>query len=151
MDRFEDEPNTLNCSCFISPNRCTKRLLHLSDIIVSSTIITPLVIAYWFGTWGFIDNHPEYFPIITTLLFGAFLHLLLVLTRYHVHDQIKRPEHKDKTLTRSIWSFLFTKFYIYVFSIACILVWRAIWAISGEYGKTSNKLLSNFKFMCIYN
>lgn len=138
MDKLEDEPNVLTYSCFESPNRCTKRLLHLSDIIISLTIITHLVIAYWFGTWAFIDNHPEHFPIITTLLFGAFLHLLVVLTRYHVHDQVKRPEHKQKTLARSIWSFLFTKFYIYVFSISGILVWRAVWAISGQYGKILN-------------
>lgn len=120
--------------CFVPTNRHMKRLLHIIDVLISVIIVTPLVVAHWYGTWIFMDRHPEYFPIWPTLIFGFSWHLLMVLTRHRVHDTVKRPENIDKTVKRSISSFLFTKVYIYVFSISGVLTWRALFVLINDYG-----------------
>lgn len=135
MDNYnEDEPHAITYSCLMAPNRCTKRFLNISDIFIATFIVTPLVVGYWYGTWDFMDNHAEYFPPIPTLLFGICCHLLIVLSRHHVHEKVKLPR-REKTVVQKIGRYLFTKLFIYVFSVACIMVFRAVFVLCAPYGK----------------
>lgn len=134
MDPYEDEAHTLTYSCIMAPNRCTKRLLNMSDTVISLTIVTPLVVIYWSGTWNFMDRHPEYFPALPTFLFGMTWHLLVVLSRQHVHEKMKTPEKVEKNWWHRITKFLFMKIFIYTFSINGIMAFRAGWALTAPYG-----------------
>lgn len=120
--------------CFFPTNRFTKRILHVSDILMTAFVVTPLVVAHWWGSFAFMDRHAEYFPLWPTLAFGLSWHLLMALTRHHIHATVKRPEHVPKSLLRSVGSFLFTKGYIYVFSVSGILSWRAIFNLMQQFG-----------------
>lgn len=134
MKKFDDEPHTLTYGCIMAPNRCTKYLLNISDTIIALIIVTPLVVAYWCGTWVFMDQHPKYFPPIPTLLFGSIWHLTIVLSRHYVHEIMKTPEQKTKTIFQRIYKYLFTKLFIYTFSINGIMVFRAIFLLCTPYG-----------------
>lgn len=131
----EDEVHAITYNCIMAPNRCTKRFLHLSDTFIAIVIVTPLVVGHWYGTWGFMDNHAEYFPPIPTMLFGICYHLLVVLSRHRVHEKVKTPHLRERTLLQKIGRYMFTKLFIYVFSIACIMVFRAIFVLCEPYGK----------------
>lgn len=143
----EDEVHTLTYSCIMAPNRCTKRFLTISDSIIAFVIVTPLVVGHWYGTWGFMDQFIEYFPTIPTLLFGLFYHLMMVVTRHHVHERVKVPHHREKTFIQKAARYLFKKLYIYVFSVACIMVFRAIFVLCAPYGKQTFVLKSTFFYL----
>lgn len=132
--------------CFLPTNQFTKRILHVSDILVAAFIITPLVVTHWYGSFAFMEQYSEYFPLWPTLAFGLCWHLLMALSRYHIHATIKRPDHVEKSILRSIGSFLFTKGYIYVFSVSGILWWRAIFNLMLALGMVLSTKIAIFRY-----
>lgn len=129
------EPNcdTWVYSMISPPDRRTKRFLNLMDTLISLFIISPLVVTYWRGTWVFMDNHKEYFPPWHTFIFGGVLHTTLVLLRELLHAKLKTINPQKKTRTTTILKAIFTKIYLYVFSLGCILNWRGGWAVLEMY------------------
>lgn len=146
MEKFEDESHTLTYSCIVAPKRCTKRLLNISDTLIALIIVTPLVVAYWYGTWVFMDRNAEYFPPVPTLIFGSVWHLMVVLSRHHVHEKMKTPENEEKTIFNRTYKYIFTKLFIYTFSINCIMVFRAIFLLCAPYGNGDFKIFY-FKYI----
>ncbi|XP_059619238.1 uncharacterized protein LOC132263474 [Phlebotomus argentipes] len=110
------------------PNRWIKRLLHVSDTIVSLLIITPLAVAHWRGTWTFMDYHEEIFPPWHCFLLGSVLHTAFALLRESLHEEFSTTS-DTKSICRTIKHFIISKTYTYIFSIACILQWRGGWAV----------------------
>lgn len=147
MEKYDedDEVHAITYSCIMSPNRCTKRFLNISDTIIALVIVTPLVVGYWYGTWVFMDNHAEYFPPIPTLLFGMCYHLIVVLIRHQVHEKVKIP-YQEKTFIQRIGRYIFTKLFIYVFSIACLMIFRAFFVLCAPYGKQMIIVFNNLLF-----
>lgn len=138
MDEYDDEDDqvhTLTYSCMMAPNRCTKRFLNISDTVIAVTIVTPLVVTYWYGTWTFMDNNAEYFPALPTLVFGLLWNLLLVLVRHHLHEQVKTKKQMEKTWIQRCTRYFIIKLFIYTFSISCIMVFRAIFELCNPYGE----------------
>lgn len=82
-----------------------------------------------------MDQFAEYFPAVPTFLFGLCYHMVMVLTRHHVHEKVKNPHQREKTFAQKAARYLFNKLYVYVFSIACIMVFRAIFVLCAPYGK----------------
>lgn len=144
--------HTLTYSCIMAPNRCTKRFLNISDTFIALFIVTPLVVSYWWGTWVFMDNHADYFPPITTLVSGVIWNLLIVLLRHHVHERMKTTNQQRKTLIQRICRYLFTKLFIYTFSIAGIMVFRAIFMLCDPYGKFVIDFIFSFLsfWICVF-
>lgn len=135
---YEDEAHTLTYGCIMAPNRCTKRFLNISDTLIALFVVTPLVIGQWYGSWEFMNNHAEYFPIVPTFLFGLSYHLLMVWSRHRVHEKVKTPHQRQLSLARRIARYIFTKAYIYFFSIATLMVFRAIFLFCEPYGKLNH-------------
>lgn len=131
MERSNSQQHTLT----YIPSRCRKHLLNICDTLLSLTVVTPLVVTYWYGTWAFMDQHPNYFPPIPTLLFGSVWHLMVVLSRHHVYDKVKTPEKEVKNVFGSISKYIFTRLFIYSFSINGIMAFRAIFLLCAPYGK----------------
>lgn len=130
------DPNTIVLSIILPPGRCTKRFLNVSDTIISLFLISPLVVAHWRGTWVFMDHHKEYFPPWHTFIFGAFLHLTLVLLRELLHDKLsmgKTDQQHRCTFKQTIIKYICTKVYLYIFSVGCIMNWRGGWAMMEMY------------------
>ncbi|XP_031623852.1 uncharacterized protein LOC116341117 isoform X2 [Contarinia nasturtii] len=129
----KDEVHAISYSCIMAPNRCTKRFLNISDTIIAIVIVTPLVVSFWYGTWSFMDTFSEYFPAIPTLLCGSVWNMFIVLSRHHVYEKVKTPHLREKTIKQKIGRYIFTKLFIYVFSITCIMVFRAIFLLCAPY------------------
>ncbi|GAB0100114.1 uncharacterized protein DMENIID0001_161060 [Sergentomyia squamirostris] len=120
------------------PNRWIKRLLHVSDTIVSLVIITPLAVAHWRGTWSFMDYHEDIFPPWHCFLLGSVLHTAFALLRESLHDEFS-SNRGTKSWCRTIKNFIISKIYTYIFSVACILQWRGGWAVLDLHlGHSSN-------------
>lgn len=131
MELSNNQPHTLS----YKPSRCTKRLLNISDTLLSLTVVTPLVVTYWYGTWVFMDQYPNYFPPLPTLLLGSVWHLMVVLSRHHVYGKVKTPAKEVRTVFGRICRYIFTKLFIYSFSINGIMAFRAIFLLCAPYGK----------------
>lgn len=141
-DEYDDEVHTLTYNCIMAPKRCTKRFLNISDTIIGLTIVTPLVVSYWFGTWTFMDNHADYFPALPTFVLGLLWNLLLVLLRHHLHEKVKTQKPAERTFFQRCARYLSIKLFIYTFSISCIMVFRAIFVLMDPYGER----ILNMKF-----
>lgn len=135
--KTEDEgPHTLTYGLIVSPDPCTKRFLHVSDTFISLFVITPLVVTHWYGTWVFMDHHPEYFPILETFIFGVIWNTCMVLTKELIHTKMKTTEMEKKSVLKSIFKYIFIKVYVYFFSIGCIMNWRSGFALlEKQFGK----------------
>ena len=97
-----------------------KRFLNCSDSLMSLLLIAPLVVAYWRGTWGWMDEHPNIFPAMNCFLFGALIHCCLCVSRELLHTKcnfLKFP------FIKSFHLFIIKKIYTYIFSIGCIMHW----------------------------
>lgn len=135
-DEYEDgEYHTLTYNCIMAPNRCTKRLLNISDTIIALIVVTPLVVCYWYGTWTFMVNNADYFPVIPTFVLGLLWNLLLVLLRHYMHEKVKTQKQMEKTLIQRCARYFIIKLFIYTFSVSCIMVFRAIFELMQPYGK----------------
>lgn len=134
MDDYDDEYPSGIFGCCVPANKFTKRMVHIIDILIAAAIVTPLVVIHWWGTWKLFDTYPEYFPYWPTLLFGVCWHLLMLLTRHRVHELMKRPEDMKNTLKRRIINFLFTKCYVYMFSLTSTITWRAYFYLFNDIG-----------------
>lgn len=131
--KLEQSYDTWVYSLVTPPDRCTKRLLNVTDTLISLFIISPLVVTHWRGTWTFMDHHMEYFPPWHTFIFGAVLHTTLVLLRELLHAKLKTNDPEKKTRKRTIFKAICTKIYLYIFSLGCILNWRGGWAVLQIY------------------
>lgn len=135
MDEYDDEAHTLTYSFIMKPNRCTKRFLNISDTFIALVIVTPLVVAYWYGTWVFMDDNADFFQPIPTFAVGVTCNMFIVLLRHYVHERMKTTNQQEKTLAQRIFRYLFTKLFIYTFSISGIMVFRAIFVVCSPYGE----------------
>uniref|UniRef100_A0A336M8G3 CSON012613 protein n=1 Tax=Culicoides sonorensis TaxID=179676 RepID=A0A336M8G3_CULSO len=118
------------------PRKCTKRLLHIFDTIISLFVISPLVIAHWRGTWNIVSS--EYYKPTYCFIIGSGLHVAFTLLREILHAEFVVPEPGTKKCwKRKLRRFFITKAYTYCFSVGCIMQWRGGWDAFEEYfGKT---------------
>lgn len=111
-----------------------KRLLNLSDTLISLFVVGPLVIAYWNSTWATMDKYPNIFPIINCFIFGALIHCCFCLLREPLHNKFNFLTNHSQIVvmprTRTIQSFVVKKIYTYIFSIGCIAHWYLIYLLS---------------------
>lgn len=101
---------------YLSPWK--KRLLNLSDTLISLLVVGPLVIAYWNSTWSTMDKYPNIYPAVNCFIFGAIIHCCFCLLREPLHNFLA-----SHSQARTIQLFLVKKLYTYIFSIGCIMHW----------------------------
>ena len=111
-----------------------KRVLSTSDTILTVTIITPLVVAYWRGVWRTMDQNGQIFPGVQSFFFGGSLHFTFAVLRDLLKEKIC---YKDPTFFNRIKSQIIRKIYTYIFSIACIMHWRGGWIVVDLIGEDS--------------
>jgi Fuseless len=127
-----------------------KRLLNLSDTLISLFIIGPLVILYWRSTWQTLDKYfcyrgkkhskceanlfsdrelwdvqksPQIYHPIMCFIIGAVIHCCFCLLREPLHSNLSKSRSQVLPLRKIIQAFLAKKIYTYVFSIGCIMHW----------------------------
>lgn len=102
-----------------------KRLLNLSDTLISLFVVGPLVIAYWNSTWATMDKYPQIYPPVNCFLFGALIHCCFCLLREPFNNKLNflTSHSQEKPRARTIQSFVVKKIYTYIFSVGCIMHW----------------------------
>lgn len=129
------------------PSKVVKRFLNFIDCVLSLFVVTPLVVAFWRGTWDFLDQNIEIFPNWHTFLFGSMLHVFFTLLRETLHSEFAIPD-KGDTVARKIRRFFVTKLYTYAFGVACIMQWRGGWGVMQDYyGFSKVVLAANFALL----
>lgn len=99
-------------------------LLSILDVLIGTLVITPLVIAYWRGTWGLFDTYvfPDY-PLASALTsVGIGFGILFVFNLF----QKKIKDTLNPDIHRLVF-YLLSRLYTKLFSIACVNSWRGIW------------------------
>ena len=110
---------------FLTPWR--KRVLSLSDSLISLLIIGPLVIAYWTGTWNMMDKFPHIYLPLNCFILGAVIHCCFCLLRKPFQEKFpflsSEPQKQNLPIMKKIKYFLIKRIGTYVFSIGCIMHW----------------------------
>jgi Fuseless len=108
----------------ICEEKWKKRLLNLSDSLISLFIIGPLVVAYWKATWCWMDRYPSLYTGSNCFIFGALLHCALCVLREPLNTHYHSIQSQQKlTFNKKFNIFVAKKMYTYIFSMACIMNW----------------------------
>ncbi|XP_055548350.1 uncharacterized protein LOC129731960 isoform X1 [Wyeomyia smithii] len=110
-----------------------KRILHVSDTLLSLFIISPLVVTHWRGTWSYMDLKADYFSPWYCFLLGSVLHTAFALLREPLHAEFSGPSNGVKCWWKTVRRFVFARVYTYVFSLSCIMHWRGGWEVMRLY------------------
>uniref|UniRef100_A0A182IXR9 Uncharacterized protein n=1 Tax=Anopheles atroparvus TaxID=41427 RepID=A0A182IXR9_ANOAO len=113
--------------------RCRKRLLHLGDTLVSLFVITPLAVAHWRGTWGYMDLHRSHFPGWLCFVLGATLHTTFALLREPLNAGLALAQGAPPTRIGTVKRWLLNRMYTYAFSMGCLMHWRGGWEVMVSY------------------
>ncbi|KAK2586638.1 hypothetical protein KPH14_011685 [Odynerus spinipes] len=108
-----------------------KYILTLIDSVISTTIIGPLVIGFWRGTWGLMDLHYDMFPSWLCFTFGIAMHTMFAFMKYQLYDHVNKRNKKSLLSSIQCQSLRIT--YTYVFGVMCNMHWRGIWIMPNEY------------------
>lgn len=101
-----------------------KRLLNLSDTFISLFVVGPLTIAYWRGTWGWMDEYPHIYQSTSCFLFGALIHFCFCMLRELLHTKYRSfKRQRQVSMLHSFYVFIGKRIYTYLFSIGCIMHW----------------------------
>lgn len=123
---FDNHKLYSSLSVFASANqpKWKKRLLNAGDSFLSLFIVSPLVISFWRGTWGYMDLFPKIYPGMNCMIFGAIIHCCLAILREPLHTKYNSFNSIQTTsVTKFFNFFLFKKMYTYLFGVACIMQW----------------------------
>ncbi|XP_040165325.1 uncharacterized protein LOC120901439 isoform X1 [Anopheles arabiensis] len=114
-------------------DHCRKRLLHLGDSLFSLFLITPMVVAHWRGTWGWMDLNGSHFPGWLCFVLGATLHTTFALLREPLNAALTLARAAPKSRWSSVKRWLVNRMYTYAFSMACLMHWRGGWNVMELY------------------
>uniref|UniRef100_A0A182PAV5 Fuseless n=1 Tax=Anopheles epiroticus TaxID=199890 RepID=A0A182PAV5_9DIPT len=114
-------------------NRCRKRLLHLGDSLFSLFVITPVVVAHWRGTWGWMDLNGSHFPAWLCFVLGATLHTTFALLREPLNAALALERNAPKSRWSNVKRWFVKRMYTYAFSMGCLMHWRGGWNVMELY------------------
>ncbi|CAD7085961.1 unnamed protein product [Hermetia illucens] len=106
------------------PSTTYKQVLHLVDILLSSFVIGPLVIAAWRGIWNLADIY--LFPddgidsALASIVIGLVGYMLFMLPQKLICDSFNRDKHR-------ITFYIFSRLYTFIFAVISVLGCRGPW------------------------
>lgn len=102
---------------------------EVTDLILSTVFVTPLVVGQWRGTWMLT----EYYGISwwMCLLTGGILHVIFAVLKDILQNYFSNK--KKECLMSLVILFLFSRVYTWLFGIACVCHWHGSWMMVEEY------------------
>lgn len=113
-------------------------LLEIIDVLVSSCLIAPFVVAYWRGTWELMNIY--LFPTnaiksgLYSLAIGSVGHLFFQFAQ----NRFTNTFHPDK---HRLVYYLISRFYTYIFGLVCVNMWRGWWVLCDYWLLNRNNIL----------
>lgn len=130
------------------PSRGLKRCLNFVDCIVSLFIVSPLVVAFWRGTWEYMAVKVALFPNWSAFLGGSILHVIFTIMRERFHNKFVVQKSGNWSKLRKARRFLVTRLYTLAFGIACIAQWKGGWGLLDDYfGSDARIIALNFALL----
>lgn len=113
-----------------SPDTVHAAFLVFLDIMFSSLIAAPVIVAYWRGTWNLMSYvlFPEdmFWSAIGSCVLGTVGHFIFFLYQ----TKFSKKFHPDK---HRITFMLFSRIYTAVYGIVCVNGWRGGWTLMDQY------------------
>lgn len=106
-------------------------IITVLDILISSFIVTPLLICFWWGTWSF-QVYSNAFPILWSLYISTVLVLVFTLLREPLYE--KRMS--------GVMGLFIARIYIYAFALCCITQFYAGFSILDRLMNTPMTITS---------
>lgn len=113
----------------------TRNTLHdaflvLLDVLFSSIIAAPVVIAYWRGVWNMMQfilypDNPVY-----SAIGSCFIGLIGHLTFFYAQNYLGKTFHPDK---HRLTFMVVSRIYTLVYGFICVNGWRGPWALLDIY------------------
>lgn len=119
-----------------------KRLLFAGDSLFAMLVIGPLVVVHWRGTWAVMDHSPLHFSPAKSLTISMLLLCTIAMLREFLFDVCScRRKTGDKPVVAGssarLALLVLKKLYTLIFSFACNMHWRAVFAfldmLFGEF------------------
>lgn len=111
------------------PESVHATFLDILDILFSSLIVAPAVIAYWRGTWNLmfyvLAPNDAFMSAIWSVIIGTVGHFVLTVCQ----DKLCRTFHPDK---HRITFLVFSRFYTAIYGIICVNGWRGGWLLMDQ-------------------
>lgn len=112
------------------PESVHATFLDILDILFSSLIVAPSVIAYWRGTWNLMFQvlapNDLCLSAVLSVVIGTVGHFVFTLYQ----DKLGRIFHPDK---HRITFLLGSRLYTAIYGIICVNGWRGGWLLMDQY------------------
>lgn len=112
---------------------CFQPFVQILDVIFSSVVVGPLVIAYWVSVWKFCDifiaSNDDKLSAAISFAFGFGGQFLLMLFQAPIGNLLKFKKHKFIKL-------LVSRAYAFLFALTNINLWRAAWMFADYISTT---------------
>lgn len=122
----------------VSPDTIHAAFLVFLDIMFSSIIAAPIVVAYWRGTWNlmFWVLFPDdlFWSAVGSCILGTIGHFIFFLYQ----EKFSRNFHPDK---HRITFMLISRIYTAIYGIICVNGWRGGWLLMDIYVPQSVSVL----------
>lgn len=110
----------------LQENNLWYSLLTILDVIFSSLVVCPCVVAYWRSVRGLMDVYLQTLPPLTSGLLSACIglvgHVIFAMGQKLLEHNFHPKKHK-------ILFYLTSRIYTACFAFTCVNVWRGIWSI----------------------
>ncbi|XP_022918482.1 uncharacterized protein [Onthophagus taurus] len=100
------------------------KIVKTIDTLISITIIAPLVVGFWRGTWEILEIYWHLFPWAQSFVLAAVLHICLLLIRQFIQDFVDRDRVAIKKHFRYI---VLRRIHAYFYALICVMQWRGVW------------------------
>lgn len=114
----------------VSPDSIHAAFLVFLDIMFSSLIAAPVVVAYWRGTWNLmlfvLFPNDQFWSAIGSCILGTVGHFIFFLYQ----EKFSHSFHPDK---HRITFMLISRIYTAIYGIICVNGWRGGWMLMDQY------------------
>lgn len=131
----------------VTPDTVHAAFLVFLDVMFSSVIAAPVVIAYWRGTWNLMSlvlfpspNH-QLMSAISSMLIGTIGHFVF----YYYQGKFSKSFHPDK---HRITYMIFSRMYTAVYGIVCVNGWRGGWTLMDLYVSKTVPIYFSILMIC---
>lgn len=131
----------------VTPDTVHAAFLVFLDVMFSSVIAAPVVIAYWRGTWNLMHMalfpHDELLGAASSCLIGTVGHFVF----FYYQGKFSKTFHPDK---HRITFMIISRMYTAVYGIVCVNGWRGGWTLMDLFiPKSVSTYLAILMISCI--
>lgn len=138
-----------DCMLRGTPNDAYNRCLALLDILISCSVIAPLGVCFWRGTWNMVVLVLFQQNAIRNALACTAIGLFGQLLLNYYQEALNKAFHPNR---HRLTYYIASRLYTYVFGLCCVFTWAGIWLLIAEYVTLEPKpmiILTSVSVICL--